>query len=68
MSDLVRLILNWPMGFIFIKGTTPDVIQENMFKWSVNMCARVERLRDFFGLETSNMMRIVSTAADIIKT
>ncbi len=55
------------MDFIFIKGATPDEIHENMFKWSVNMCARVERLRDFVGLETSNMMRIVSTAADIIK-
>ena len=32
------------------------------------MCAKVERLRDFVGLETSNMMRIASTAADIIKT
>ena len=67
VSDLTRLILDWPMDFIFIKGTTPDEIHENMFKWSVNMCAKVERLRDFVGLETSNMMRIVSTAADIIK-
>ncbi len=31
------------------------------------MCAKVERLRDFVGLETSNMMRIVATAAEIIK-
>ena len=38
-----------------------------MFKFSVSMCAKVERLRDFVGLETSNMMRIVTTAADIIK-
>ena len=42
-------------------------MHENMFKRSVNMCARVERLRDFVGLETSSMMRIVATAADIIK-
>ncbi len=39
-----------------------------MFKWSANMCAKVERLRDFVGLETSNMMRIVATAADIKTT
>ena len=43
-------------------------MHEHMFKWSENMCARVERLRDFVGLETSSMMRIVATAADNIKT
>ena len=68
MSDLTRLILDWPMDFIFIKGATPDELQESMFKCSVDMCARVERLRDFVGLETSSMMRIVATAADIKKT
>ena len=68
VSALTRLIVDWPMDFIFIIGATHDEMHENMFKWSVNMCARVERLRDFVGLETSSMMRIVSTAADIIKT
>ena len=54
-------------ALLIIIGTTPDEIHENMFTWSVNMCAKVERLRDFVGLETNNMMRIVSTAADMIK-
>ncbi len=66
VSALTRLILAWPMEFVIIKGTTLDELHENMFKWSVNMCAKVERLRDFVGLETSNVMRIVATAADII--
>ena len=38
-----------------------------MFKWSVNMSAKVERLRDFVGLENMNIMRIVAASADIVK-
>eukprot|EP00959_Pyramimonas_sp_CCMP1952_P266117 5563839-Pyramimonas_sp.AAC.1 len=36
-----------------------------MFKWAVNTSARAERLRDFFGLENSNLLRIAAKAADI---
>ena len=32
------------------------------------MSAKVERLRDFVGLESSNMMRIVAAAAEIIRS
>ena len=39
----------------------------NAFKWSVNMSARVERLRDFVGLENSNLLRIVARAADLVQ-
>ena len=39
-----------------------------MFKLSVSLSAKVERLRDFVGLEANNMMRIVSAAADIMKS
>ena len=53
---------------MLIQGDTPDEVTENMFKWSVNMSAKVERLRDFVGLEASSMMRIVSAAADIMKS
>ncbi len=56
------------MDFVLINGSTPDEVNENMFKWSVNMSAKVERLRDFVGLEANNMMRIVSAAADIMKS
>ena len=65
---LTNLILDWPMDFVLIQGDTPDEVAENMFKWSVNMSAKVERLRDFVGLEANNMMRIVSAAADIMKS
>ena len=56
------------MDFVLINGSTPDEVYENMFKWSVNMSAKVERLRDFVGLEANNMMCIVSAAANIIKS
>ena len=63
-----QLILDWPMTFVFIQGSTPADVDENMFKWSVNMSAKVERLRDFVGLESNNMMRIVSTAAEFLRS
>ena len=66
VSAIKNLILDWPMDFILIEGSTPDDIEENMFTWSVNMSAKVERLRDFLGLENSNMMRIVASAAEIV--
>ena len=53
---------------MFIEGSTPEALDENMFKWSVNMCAKVERLRDFVGLETNTMMRIAAAAADIMRS
>jgi hypothetical protein len=55
------------MDFVFINGSTPDEVNGNMFKWSVNLSAKVERLRDFVGLEANDMMRIVSAAANIVK-
>jgi len=49
VSALEGLILEWPFDFIRISGTTPDEIEENMFKYAVNVSARSERLRDFIG-------------------
>ena len=66
VSALKSLILDWPMDFVLIEGSTPEELDENMFKWSVNMSAKVERLRDFVGLENTNMMRIVAKAAHIV--
>jgi hypothetical protein len=68
VSALRHLILDWPMDFVLIQGTTPEELDENMFKWTVNMSAKVERLRDFIGLENNNLMRIVMVAADIVKS
>ena len=64
-TALEGLILDWPFDFILIQGSSTEEIEENKFKWSVNMTARVERLRDFIGLENSNLLRIVSRAADL---
>ena len=56
-TALEALILDWPFDFIAIQGSTPEEIEENKFKWAVNMTARVERLRDFVGLEHANLLR-----------
>ena len=53
------------MAFVFISGRTPEEVEENFFKYAVNMSAKIERLRQFVGLDTNNMMRIVATAADV---
>ena len=67
VSALKHLILDWPMDFVLIPGSSPEEQQENIFKWTVNMSVKVERLRDFIGLENVNLMRIVTVAADIVK-
>ena len=66
VSALTKLILDWPMDFILITGDSPEEIEEKKFAWSVNMTSRVERLRDFLGLENCNLLRIVSKACDIV--
>ena len=66
-AALQSLILDWPMDFVLIEGSTPEEIEENKFLWGVNLSAKVERLRDFIGLESSNLMRMVAQAADFMK-
>ena len=41
-SALKNLMLDWPMDFVLISGDTPEDIEENMFKWAVNMSAKKE--------------------------
>ena len=67
VTALETLILDWPFDFILIEGSSNEEIEGNKFKWSVNMSARVERLRDFVGLEHLNLLRIVSRAADLVQ-
>ena len=67
LSALRTLILSWPMDFVLISGSTPDEIDENKFKYHVNMSAKIERLRHFVGLENLNLLRIVAHAAEILK-
>ena len=66
-TALEELILDWPFDFIHIQGSSTEEVEENKFKWAVNMTARVERLRDFVGLENANLLRIVSRAADLVQ-
>ena len=66
-SALTNIILDWPMDFVLIQGSTPEELEENIFKWGVNMSAKVERLRDFCGLENTNLLRIIAKAADFVK-
>ena len=66
-TALEELILDWPFDFIHIQGSSTEEIEENKFKWAVNMTARVERLRDFVWLENANLLRIVARAAELVQ-
>ena len=67
VTALETLILDWPFDFILIEGSSDEEREVNAFKWSVNMSTRVERLRDFVGLENSNLLRIVARAAELVQ-
>ena len=67
VSALMKLMLDWPMDFVLIQGDSAEEIKENMFNFGVNVPAKVERLREFVGLENMNLMRIVAHATDIVK-
>ena len=67
LAALENLILDWPFDFVHIAGNTTEEIDENKFKWGVNAAARHERLREFCGLQNSNMLRIVAKATEIVR-
>ena len=54
---LEKLMLDWPFDFHLFEGTEEDVEQQIM-KHIINLPASTERLRDFCGLDTGNLMRI----------
>ena len=66
VASLTALILDWPMDFIKIEGDNAEEQQDNKFKWAINFSVKAERLRDFIGLEASNLLRIVAHAASIV--
>jgi hypothetical protein len=66
-TALEELILDWPFDFVLIEGNSDEEIEENKFKYAVNMTARHERLRDFVGLDNLNLLRIVARAADLVR-
>ena len=51
------LILDWPFDFHFCEGAE-DEVEANIVKHIIKLPAATERLRDFCGLDSSNMMRI----------
>ena len=40
------------MDFIFFEGHTPEVNEEQKFKWAVNMSAGIEKFRTIAALNT----------------
>ena len=50
-------MLDWPFDFHLFEGTE-EVVEEKIMKHIINLPASVERLRDFCGLDTGNLMRI----------
>ena len=67
VTALEKLIIDWPFDLVHIQGNSTEEIEENKFKRTVNMTARVERLRDYVGLENSNLLRIVARAAELLQ-
>ena len=55
------------MGCIRITGDTPEDVAENKFLYAVGLSAKTERLRQFVGLENTNLMRIMAKATDMVK-
>ena len=55
------------MDFVLTQGSTLEETEEKHNLWGVKLSAKVERLHDFIGLESSNLMRIVAQAADFMK-
>ena len=65
-QQLRQLILDWPFDFFQFEGTAEEM-DESIFKKIVNLPAAVERLRDFCGLEATNMMRIAAEVRGILQ-
>jgi len=65
VTALEKLCLDWPFDFSLIVGNSEEEIEQNKFKYAVNMKSRHERLRDFCGLDNLNLLRIVARAAEI---
>ena len=65
VSALKALILDWPMDFVLIAAKSPEELEEKKFVWNVNLGAKIERLREYIGLDSLNLMRVIAQARDI---
>ena len=63
--DLGQLMLDWPFDFYLFEGTE-DEMEEKITKHIINLPAATERLRDFCGLDMSNLMRITGADQDLL--
>ena len=57
VGALHKLITDWPFDFIFFEGNA-EAQANDILKYIINLPAAVERMRDFCGLESANLMRI----------
>ena len=62
---LSKLILDWPFDFILFEGGAEEA-ETQIIKRIINMPAATERLREFCGLDTGNMMRICAEVRKLI--
>ena len=67
VSALENLVLDWPFDFHLFAQDDEEDRNEQIFKFVVNLPARVERLRDFCGLDASNLMRITAQVRDLLQ-
>ena len=63
---LEKLMLDWPFDFYLFEGSE-DEVEEQIMKHIINLPAATERLRDFCGLDTSNLMRIAGEVQELLK-
>ena len=63
---LEEFMLDWPFGFHLFEGTEEE-IEEKFMQHIINMLAATERLRDFCGLDTGNLMRIAGEVQELLR-
>ena len=63
---LEKLMLYWSFDFHFFEGTE-EGIEEQIMKHIINLPAATERLRDFCGLDTGNLMRIAEEVQEHLR-
>ena len=63
---LQKLMLDWPFDFHLFEGAEEDVEQQIM-KHIINLPAATERVRDFCGLDTGNLMRIAGEVQELLR-
>ena len=65
-AALSALILDWPFDFHLFEGSESER-EANITRYIINLPAAVERLRDFCGLESGNLMRICAEVRKVVE-